>query len=129
MQRINPQVDEYLQARSGNQREIMLLLDQMLMTYPGVVRKMRFKVPFYDRKSWICYLNPLKKDAVELAFIRGNIMKDEHGLLVANGRKMVKGLRFSGVDDIPFELLGLYIEEALRLDDVSKPMVVSREKR
>jgi len=80
--------------------------------------KIRFKIPFYDCKSWICYLNPLKKGAVELVFLRGNELIDESGLLEARGRKMVKGIIISDIDNIPFDTIHQILLQALLIDEL-----------
>ncbi len=62
---MNPCLD-YIYQREGNQQEIMLHLHELLTSYPEVSGKIRYKIPFYYRKSWICYLNPTKYGSVEL---------------------------------------------------------------
>jgi hypothetical protein len=114
----NPQFDEYASGIPDQPREIIERLNQLLLSYPGMHCKIRFKIPFYDCKSWICYLNPLKKGAVELVFLRGNELIDESGLLEARGRKMVKGIIISDIDNIPFDTIHQILLQALLIDEL-----------
>ncbi len=112
----------------GNQRAIIQVLNDFLMTNPGLTSKIRYRVPFYYRKSWICYLNPIKGDKVEMAFIRGNELSNSQGLLDAKGRKQVAGIELAQVADIPLEALQEIIQEALLLDE-TVPYASKRTKK
>jgi hypothetical protein len=110
-------VEAYIESQEGKQREIMRYLHEWLMEQPDMVAKIRYKIPFYYRKSWICYLNPRKGDQVELAFLRGNELSNEQGLLDSRGRKQVAGLSMSSLEDLPLDSLREVIQEAIILDE------------
>jgi hypothetical protein len=80
--------------------------------------KIKFKIPFYYHKSWICYLNPIKKEAVELVFLCGKELSNQQGLLQAKERKQVAGITFSKRGDIPKDQVYEIIQEALMLDEM-----------
>lgn len=101
------------------QAELVEFLHQLMLTFPEVTSKIRYKIPFYYHKSWICYINPIKKEAVEFVFTRGNELSNEQGLLETKGRKQVRGVTFTKVDDIPMETLVEVIQEALLLDETT----------
>ena len=109
-------VQYYILEREGNQAAILQYLHEMLSSYPNITAKIRYKIPFYYQKSWLCYLNPVKGDRVELAFTRGNELSNEQGLLQANGRKQVFGVTFSSIKEIPNDLLHEIFQEAILLD-------------
>jgi len=109
-------VQDFITSQQGIQRDVLLYLDAMITSYPGVTSKIRYKIPFYYPKSWICYLNPIKHDGIELAFLRGNELSNEQGILQAHGRKQVKGLRFYALEEIPEEAVREILQEALILD-------------
>jgi hypothetical protein len=90
----------------------------LLINQFELLDKIRFKIPFYYGKSWICYLNPLKNGKVELAFIRGNELSNEQALLDNKGRKQVFGIEFETITDIPHQSINEIIKEALALDDM-----------
>ncbi len=109
-------VEEFIYNQDGETREVLLYLDELLMGY-GLIQKIRYKVPFYYQKSWVCYLNPLKKTGVELAFIRGNELSNTQGLLEFNKRKQVAGISIVSLQDIQEQPLREIITEALTLDE------------
>lgn len=110
----------YIYECEGNQQAIMLHLHELLMTYPELSGKIRYKIPFYYRKSWICYLNPLKDGGVELAFTRANELSNEQGLLDFKDRKQVASITFAKVGDIQEEVLHEIFQEAFLLDEEVK---------
>lgn len=118
---------EFLLDLDGNQAEILSYLDEMLMSFPEIESKIRYRVPFYFRKSWICYCNPLKNDRIELAFLRANEMSNEQGLLNFKDRKQVAGIEFGSIKEIPHETLWEVIQEAILLDD-TVPYASKRKK-
>lgn len=115
----NPQYDDFVSGIPDQPREILERLNHLLLSYSGIHCKIRFKIPFYDCKTWICYLNPLKNGAVELVFLRGSELADEGGLLDARGRKMVKGIIISDATNIPYETIHSLMAQALILDEQS----------
>lgn len=97
-------------------QSIMLALHELLSTFPEITCKIRYKIPFYYRKSWVCYLNPLKNKSVELVFIHGGRLSNVQGLLDAKGRKMVAGIAFSSVEEINMEAVLEIMAEAILLE-------------
>lgn len=111
------EVELYILEQDGPQREIMQYLDDLLLSYPEITAKMRFSIPFYYRKSWVCYLNPTKDGRVELAFTWGRELSNEQGLLEARGRKLVRGVTFASIEEIPEETLHEILQEAFLVDE------------
>ena len=77
-----------------------------------------YGIPFYRRKSWVVYLNPIKKDGVEMAFTRGHRLSNEQGILDQKGRKLVAGIDLYAVSDLPMDAINEIVQEALVLDDL-----------
>ncbi|ADR22327.1 hypothetical protein MATR_00310 [Marivirga tractuosa] len=111
-------VEDFISQLENDQKEIMLYFHELLAHQLELEDRIRFKIPFYYHKSWVCYLNPIKKNAVELAFLFGQELSNQQGLLEANGRKQVAGIRFSKVEEIPVDLVYEVIQEALMLDEM-----------
>ena len=123
------EVDLFILEKEGHQQAVLQFLNDLMMSNPEIVQKIRYKVPFYYRKSWICYLNPNKKTGtVEMVFLRGDELSNEQGLLEAKGRKQVLGVTFSKVVNIPVATLMEVIQEAIWLDD-TVPYASKRTKR
>ena len=104
----------------GAQKLIAEHLHNLITSYPEVVYKIRYRIPFYYRKSWICYVNPIKNGGIELAFVRANELSNENGLLNFKDRKQVAGVIFNSVKEIKEEPLLEVLEEAFLLDETVK---------
>lgn len=119
-------VEDFINQYEGNQRKVMRLLHNLLATELNLTEKIRFGIPFYYKKSWICYLNPTKNGTIEFAFTRGNELSNEQGLLDSKGRKQVYSVEFENISDIPHERLNEIIQEAILLDE-TKPYQSKRK--
>ena len=124
---MNP-VQNYILDLEGEQAALFQYLYDLINTYPEVEAKIKYKIPFFYRKSWICYLNPIKKGGVELAFTRGNELSNEQGLLEAKGRKQILGASFYKVEEIPEEVIHEVLQEAFLLDE-TVPYASKRKKK
>jgi hypothetical protein len=113
-------VESFILEQPQPQQRILQYLHELLMAEPEVSCRIRYKIPFYDRKSWICYLNTTKDKGVELAFTRGNELSNVQGLLDFKGRKQVAGITFYQLKDIQEDLLFELLQEAFLLDDMVK---------
>lgn len=111
---------DYIDEQPDNVREVMTYLHQLITLSPEMVPRITYKIPFYYRKSWVCYLSPTRDGRVELAFTRGVELSNEQGLLEARGRKQVMSVTFSSVADIPAETVLEVLQEALLLDETVK---------
>jgi len=74
----------------------------------------------YYQKSSICYLNPIKKDGVELAFTKGYLLSNVQEILQIKDRKYVAGIELFDIRMIPISLINQIIQEAVILDQISK---------
>ena len=93
------------------------------MTY-----KLRYKVPFYDIKKWLCYINPQKKRSkklepqrssrgIELCFLHGRWMKDPQGALNPKDRVQIYGITYYTLEEIDEVVLDVLIQEAIEIDE------------
>lgn len=110
-------VEFFILEQEGQQRKILEQLHDLFTSFPEITSKIRYRIPFYYHKSWICYLNPTKDGGIELAFTRGNELSNEQGLLESKGRKQVCGITFYQSKDIDEDLLAEIFQEALILDE------------
>ncbi|MEO1261808.1 MAG: DUF1801 domain-containing protein [Bacteroidota bacterium] len=107
----------YIYNLAEPQKSIMEHLHNLISISPEVTYKIRYRIPFYYRKSWICYLNPVKNNGVELAFVRANELSNENGLLDFKDRKQVAGVIYYNIKEIQTEPLVEVLEEAFLLDE------------
>jgi hypothetical protein len=105
----------------------MLYIHKLLSVELNLTDKLRFKIPFYYRKSWICYLNPSKNNSIEFAFVRGNELSNSQGLLDSKGRKQVLSVELTELSKIPIKELTEIIHEAILLDE-AVPYASKRKK-
>lgn len=110
-------VENFIYKFDNEQRAILIYLNNLLTNEFNLISKIRYKIPFYYRKSWICYLNPIKNSSIEFVFIRGNELQDIPKILDSKGRKQVKGIAISDLKKIPIKKIMAVIHEAIILDD------------
>lgn len=111
------EVENFIYEYENEQREIMLFFHNTLTTELNLTAKIRFKIPFYYGKSWICYLNPIKSDRIEFAFVRGNELSNQQGLLENKGRKQVYSITFNKMSEAHKKEIDEIIQEAILLDE------------
>lgn len=108
---------DYIYEQPEPRRQLMLALHGWLIELPQLRAKISYGVPFYYGNSWVCYINPIKKNNhIELAFTRAHEFNDPTGLLQSNGRKQVKGIELSPTNDLPWEPLDEIMQVALDND-------------
>ena len=122
------EVEDFIYQFEGSQREVMLHFHNLLTMDLNLTEKIRFKIPFYYGKSWICYLNPTKSGKIEFAFVRGNELSNYQGILDNKGRKQVYSIEFEAVSEIPNEQINEIIQEAILLDE-TKPYESKRKSK
>lgn len=110
-------VEIYIESLPEKQREIALEIHHLMLAIPHVTASLKWKLPFYSRKSWIGYTNVLKNGNIEFCFTRANELSNASGILDFKKRKQIAGLEVSDVKQLHTEALHLIIEEAIILDD------------
>jgi len=111
-------IENYILDLEGQQKAIINALHHHLLETTDLRGKISYGIPMYRRRSWVCYLNPIKKDGVEMAFTRGFRLSNEQGILDRKGRKLVAGIDLFDVSELPMEAINQIIQEALLLDDL-----------
>jgi len=101
-------------------KSILLHLQILIETsFPEVDLQFKWKIPFYylDNKPF-CYLNPSKKKGyVDVAFWVSTHLTRYNEHLISEGRKVVKSLRYTSIDEINEEVLLTVLEEAHQLKE------------
>jgi len=120
--------DDFILGLEGEQQKIFQRLHQLLSYELDLECKIRYKIPFYFSRSWICYLNPKQDDGVELVFLRGNELSNDQNILEARGRTQVKGIQYFNLKEINIIPLLECIQEALLLDE-TVPYKSKRKKK
>jgi hypothetical protein len=107
--------DDFISKLNGNQRQIVESLHSVILSFPGTSCKIRWGIPFFDYKKWVCYINPRKDGKVDLTFLQARKFDDPTGLLEARGRKMVKSLVVADDSDDTLATVIILMEEALKV--------------
>lgn len=110
-------VQDFILNTSGKQKAILQYLDTIITEHSKITSKIKYKIPFYYLKNWVCYLNPRKDESVDLCFIRGNELADENNVLEFRNRKQVKSIIFFDAKEIPFKIISNILQEAFILDE------------
>lgn len=121
-------VTNFILDKEANQKRILNYLHQLLTVEFGLIDKMKYNIPFYYGRSWVCYLNPIKEDKVELAFTRGNELSNAQGLLQSNGRKQISGVVLESINNMPLQSIKEILHEAIILDE-TKPYQSKRKSK
>ncbi|MGB1284309.1 MAG: DUF1801 domain-containing protein [Polaribacter sp.] len=82
--------------------------------FPDANLQFKWRLPFYylDDKPF-CYLNPSKKKRyVDVGFWVSAHLTKYNEFLISDGRKVVKSLRYFGLEDINEEILIAVLREA-----------------
>ncbi len=113
------EVEDFIFAKEGGQRDLLLFLHNLLVEEYQLVSKIRYKIPFYDKNSWLFYLSPLKNGAVDFAVIRASELTEAKELLDFKKRKQVASLELNPNEDLPENEIRAVIKAALSLDEKS----------
>ena len=114
------EVTAYITGLDGMQRKLMQVLHDLILSQFDFQTKIRYRVPFFYNKSWICYMNPIKNEGVELCFLRGNELANADGILDFKDRKQVGGISYYTLADIDTHSPIQILHEALILDQTVK---------
>ncbi len=107
--------EAYILNKEEPFKSILIQL-QMIIEYsfPEVDLQFKWKLPFYYLKeNPFCYLNAsTKKGYVDVGFWASAHLEQYNEYLIADGRKVVKSLRYFSVEDINQEILISVLFEA-----------------
>ena len=113
-------VEDFIYGLDGQQKAIVSYLHHHLTQHHDLMAKINWNIPTFYRKSWICYLNPIKNEGIEMAFFKGHALSNEQGVLASKGRKLVAGVDLFSIDAIDLPAINQIVQEAILLDDLSK---------
>lgn len=111
------QVLSFIESQNQQQSAIMMTLHQLITAHPKMQYKISYKIPVYSLKKWVCYFNPLKKNGVEIVFMRATELSNESGVLDFKKRKWMAGITYHSIDEIDEPVLNEILQEAFLLDE------------
>lgn len=123
-------VETYLDTLSGNERVIMQRLRTMIFrAEPRISEKLSYGVPYFSRHRRLFYLwpssalprrqqtEPDPSPGVMLGFCYGNLLSNDQGLLVKEGRKQVFTIPVLTLTAKKEKLISEVINEAVYVDE------------
>lgn len=111
-------IENFILGLDGQQKAIVSFFHSHLTDYHDLQGKISYNIPVYYRKSWVCYLNPIKNNGIELAFTKGHRLSNEQQLLNRKNRKYVAGIDLYEITEIPEKSIDEIIQEALIIDQL-----------
>ncbi len=111
-------VENFILGLDGQQKAIVSYLHQHLTENHDLIPKISFNIPMYYKRKWVCYLNPIKNDGIELAFVKGHRLSNDQGLLKTKNRKRISGIDLYEIRSIPMRQIDEIVQEALIIDQL-----------
>lgn len=124
-------VDELLQELPKEEQVVMKRLRSLVLEcLPKATEKLSYGAPFYTRNRMICFIwppslywSPKQKPGkhsykgVSFGFCYGNLMSNDKGVLLSEGRKQVYCMYFKSLQEIDEALIRSLLFEAEMLDE------------
>ena len=127
-------VDEMVASLPREERALMNRLRALVKEcIPKAEEKAYYDwaVPFYKRNRLICFIWPQPSKGVTLGFQYGNLMSNEDGALLAEGRKQVYVMYIKSMQELDEKKVKALLFEAAMIDEnsTSKPRKSFRSKK
>lgn len=118
-------IDEFIDNLPTEEKKIARRLRMIILnTDPKIREQFSYKVPYFFRKRRVCYIWPASsaygpKDArVILGFCYGNMLSNDMGYLLAEGRKQVYLIKYNDQKEVDEKIIGPILHEACIVDDM-----------
>ncbi|MCP4441579.1 MAG: DUF1801 domain-containing protein [Aureispira sp.] len=114
---MNSKVDTFIDTiQPVELRKIAIRIQQIIQdSLPQVQESIKYKIPFWNYKGNLCYLNP-QKDHIVLGFVKGIYLSNTQGVLVGNG-KQVRHLIYKELESLEESTLVEILNEAAMLNE------------
>lgn len=99
---MNPVEQYFLNQKEPFQSIMLYVREVILKTFPDVVERYSYKIPFYNiGKKPMLYLNILKgTNHVDVAFVQGKLLEKQFPILKNdNNRKQVRSIQVRSLED------------------------------
>lgn len=111
--------EEYILRQSEPFKAILLQIQLVVeQTIPEAVLLYKYRIPFYylQGKRPFCYLN-CSRGYVDLGFWNGSHLTVHTELMITEGRKQIKSLRYFTAEDINHDVLKAVLQNAYDVRD------------
>lgn len=122
-------LDEIVESLAGKEKAIVKRLRSLVLEcLPKAEELNSYGVPFYRRHRMICFIWPpsiywgpqkptMEGTGVGFGFCQGNLMLNDEGLLLKEGRKQVYCMYFKSLSEIRDDQIRSLLFEAGMIDD------------
>lgn len=116
-------VDEFIAEAAPSSRLLLQSLRELIRgAHPMIEEKMRYRIPFYDYKGMLFFLNP-RKDTIELGICNGAKLYDEDGILSATDRKIIRHLVITSLKDTRKPEVRAILQQAIMVRELEEKKV------
>lgn len=113
-------VDDFILSQTPRIAELLeSVRTHLLAAHPAMVAKIRYRIPFFDYRGMLFYLNPAK-DHIVLGIVNGHLLADEEGILKAENRKMIRHLHIHHPNDPWNQQIRTMIQQAILMRETEK---------
>ncbi|MCX6182831.1 MAG: DUF1801 domain-containing protein [Bacteroidetes bacterium] len=109
--------ENYIYDAPEKYRDLLYRLREILLNAsPYIEEKIAYMVPFYKHFGMLCYIAHGKR-GVEVGFWRGHELSNEQGVLISDGRKIVRSLVYEKMEELDESILMEIVQEAMLLNE------------
>jgi hypothetical protein len=123
-------VAEFIAGLDPGEKTIVNRLRNLILdTDPRLQEKLSYGVPYFFHNRRVCFIWPASHfpcsedkrkeypEKVQLGFCYGNLLSNEQGVLLAEGRKQVYLMKFTSPSEINDQIIREIVMEAVMVDD------------
>ncbi|MFN4233642.1 MAG: YdeI/OmpD-associated family protein [Bacteroidia bacterium] len=126
----NIQIDYYIEKSADFAKPILERIRYLVhKACPDVMETIKWGMPTFEYKGLLCSIAAFKAHC-SLTFHKGNLMKDEHGILSKVGKTGMGQLgKITSVKDLPSEKIFIsYVKQAVKLNEAGVKQTTSSTK-
>lgn len=125
---MNPKIDAYINHSEKWQKELEIL--RMIILDCPLNEELKWGVPCYTFQDSNVVLIHVFKEYCAILFIKGSLLKDDHGVLIEQSKNVQAGrqIRFTNVQEIVNmeTVLKAYILEAIEIEKAGKKVIFKK---
>tara|TARA_B100001109_G_C18861961_1_gene474491 strand:+ start:2375 stop:2725 length:351 start_codon:yes stop_codon:yes gene_type:complete len=114
------EVEEFILSQDEKKREMLFYFHALFVEKYQLRPQLNFGIPFYYKKKWVLYLNPKKREGVDLCFTYAYKFEKYKEELDGEGRKQIRSRMFFELEEIDENEVDRWLNEALRIDSFWK---------
>jgi hypothetical protein len=127
-------VETFIAGLESSERVIVNRLRKLILDAdPRLQERLSYGVPYFYHHRRVCFIWPASHfpcsddrrkeypEKVQLGFCYGNLLSNDQGVLLAEGRKQVYLMKFTMLSEINDSIIREIVMEAMMVDDSFRP--------